>query len=634
MKLKIFVVFLLTLTIYQAQTQEFRGVWLTNVDSYVLDSDANIIEAMNYLSSIGINVVFPVVYNKGYTLYPSQIMDSLFGEPVLPSAIYLKNRDYLERMIIEAHRLGMEVIPWFEFGFSTSYSLNGGHIIAKFPHWALKNKSGNLVVKNGFDWSSGINPEVQNYMNSLIFEVINNYDVDGIQGDDRLPAMPVEGGYDSVTVEIYKSEHGGSAPPTNEYNTAWMRWRADKLNQYLNNLKNSIKAVDENLILSVSPSPWDWGYSQYLQDSKVWAQDSLVDNLIPQLYREDISSYNAVLNVNWTNVGALYPEIFFAGMFIHKKNPYYLISPTLLSQMIQANRSKNVKGECYFFYEGLRDSNNKIGDYLKNNFYTEKTLLPYRKGIKWRPPASIVNEDSSAVTQIGTWVLKSRNGWEGKMLKTTDSNYAALEYHFDVDFDCYYDLFEYRVPNTTYTKNAVFTLYSDSSIYNCADTILAIIDQTNTNKTGWHKIGTVYLKAESNKKVIKVDNSLLESDRELVADAIMLMVNRKKNPDLNPTSINDFDKKVIQPENLILYQNYPNPFNPVTKIKFALPSDNRVTLKIFDVLGQEVTTLVDEHKKSGTYEIQFDATNLSSGIYFYQLKSGNNLQVKKCILIK
>jgi uncharacterized lipoprotein YddW (UPF0748 family) len=146
-----------------AQFNELRGIWLTNVDSNVLNTDESIVEAMDYLKSIGVNVIFPVVYNKGYTLYPSQIMEDLFNEPVLPNSPFV-NRDFLERIIIEAHRVGIEVIPWFEFGFSSSYSLDGGHIVEKFPHWATKNNQGQLVVKNGFDWLSGINPEVQDFM--------------------------------------------------------------------------------------------------------------------------------------------------------------------------------------------------------------------------------------------------------------------------------------------------------------------------------------------------------------------------------------------------------------------------------------------------------------------------------------
>ncbi|QQS36377.1 MAG: T9SS type A sorting domain-containing protein [Ignavibacteriales bacterium] len=92
----------------------------------------------------------------------------------------------------------------------------------------------------------------------------------------------------------------------------------------------------------------------------------------------------------------------------------------------------------------------------------------------------------------------------------------------------------------------------------------------------------------------------------------------------------------------VLEQNYPNPFNPTTKIGFSIPtvtlrqaqSDTRVTLKVFDVLGNEVATLVDEYREAGKYEIEFDAGNLSSGVYYYQLKAGSFTQIRKMILIK
>jgi hypothetical protein len=81
-------------------------------------------------------------------------------------------------------------------------------------------------------------------------------------------------------------------------------------------------------------------------------------------------------------------------------------------------------------------------------------------------------------------------------------------------------------------------------------------------------------------------------------------------------------------------ENYPNPFNPTTTIAYQLPKDGRVTIKIFDAIGREVTTLVDEFKPSGRYSVQFDASRLSSGIYFYSLRSGSFNVVKKMSLIK
>ncbi len=83
-----------------------------------------------------------------------------------------------------------------------------------------------------------------------------------------------------------------------------------------------------------------------------------------------------------------------------------------------------------------------------------------------------------------------------------------------------------------------------------------------------------------------------------------------------------------------LAQNYPNPFNPTTAIKYSIPKEGLVTFKVFNTIGEEVATLVNENKQVGNYEVTFDATNLSSGVYFYKLEAGDFLQVKKMILIK
>jgi len=86
--------------------------------------------------------------------------------------------------------------------------------------------------------------------------------------------------------------------------------------------------------------------------------------------------------------------------------------------------------------------------------------------------------------------------------------------------------------------------------------------------------------------------------------------------------------------NYSLSQNYPNPFNPSTSIRFSIPVSGQVSLKIFDVLGREVKTLLNEEKHAGTYTVSFDMRNLSSGIYFYRLQAGNFMESKKMILMK
>jgi hypothetical protein len=90
----------------------------------------------------------------------------------------------------------------------------------------------------------------------------------------------------------------------------------------------------------------------------------------------------------------------------------------------------------------------------------------------------------------------------------------------------------------------------------------------------------------------------------------------------------------IIPNQYSLSQNYPNPFNPETTIKYALPRDVKVLIKIYDILGREVQTLVNEFKKAGYYEIKFNGSNFASGVYFYRIESGDFVVSKKMVLIK
>ncbi len=99
------------------------------------------------------------------------------------------------------------------------------------------------------------------------------------------------------------------------------------------------------------------------------------------------------------------------------------------------------------------------------------------------------------------------------------------------------------------------------------------------------------------------------------------------------------NEATVSVNNFYLYQNYPNPFNPTTKIKFTVPSVGTslmkfVQIKVYDVLGNEIATLVNEEKPAGNYEVEFNSTDLPSGIYFYQLKAGSFIQTRKMVYLK
>ncbi len=326
-----------------------RGTWVTTAASTALDSRDNIKQTVLNCKAANINHIFMVVYNNGRTMYPSTIMNNLIGKPISER---FAGRDPLQEMITEAHAVGIKVHAWFEYGFAASFSASGGPIVAAKPNWAAKDISGNLVVKNGFDWLNAFDPEVQKFMIDLFKEVTEKYNVDGVQGDDRLPAVPSSSGYDTYTVNLYKSENGGSNPPTNAMDAGWISWRAKKLTAFLKRLRTEVKTLKPNIQFTMSPSAYPFALNEYLQDWPAWVDSSFVDAILPQCYRYDISAYNATI----AQQKSYYKNTsvpFYPGVLI--KSGTYLVSDLFLTQMIQTNRSNGFKGECFFFYEGIKD---------------------------------------------------------------------------------------------------------------------------------------------------------------------------------------------------------------------------------------------------------------------------------------
>jgi hypothetical protein len=101
-----------------------------------------------------------------------------------------------------------------------------------------------------------------------------------------------------------------------------------------------------------------------------------------------------------------------------------------------------------------------------------------------------------------------------------------------------------------------------------------------------------------------------------------------------PTSLREETSFKDYPKDYYLLQNYPNPFNPSTIIRFELPTDADVVLIVYDVIGNEIARLVNDRRKAGIYEVKFEASNLSNGIYLYKLQAGEFVQVHKMILLK
>ncbi|PSB10786.1 hypothetical protein C7B62_08235 [Pleurocapsa sp. CCALA 161] len=265
--------------------QEIRGVWLTNVDSDVLFKADQTKEAITLLAKANFNTLYPTVWNWGYTLYPSKIAESFTGLALDPTE-GLQNRDILAEMVELGHQQDMRVIPWFEFGFMAPAD---SELAKRHPQWLTARQDGSTIWWEGKVhqrvWLNPLRPDVQKFMTDLIVEIVSNYDIDGIQLDDHF-GYPSELGYDDYTVKLYQQEHQGKLPPTDPQDPDWVRWRADKITDYVETLFHEIKQHNPDAIVSVSPNPQDFSLNSFLLDWHRWERKGLIEELVVQIYRD------------------------------------------------------------------------------------------------------------------------------------------------------------------------------------------------------------------------------------------------------------------------------------------------------------------------------------------------------------
>lgn len=342
-----------------------KGVWLTNVASDALFSPENVANAVARCHEMGVNTIFVVTWNKAMTMYRSEVMKQLTGyeiDPLLDPE--QTGRDPLQEVIDEARKYGIKVIAWFEFGFSSSYLEDGGIIIERKPHWASLDAQGNLTTKNNFEWMNALDPEVQDFILSLILEVVENYDVDGIQGDDRLPAMPSEGGYNPEIIEAYKKDHFGQEPPAYHKDYNWVQWRAEILNDFMKRIYQEVKAIDPQCIVSMSPSIFPWAKEEYLQDWPTWVNFGYVDMIVPQVYRRDSLAYTRTLEAQLRYVLPEKRHLLYPGVLIRVGD--WQPSRELLRYKLEENRRLGMQGEVHFFYEGLEKYHDILQEFYNN----------------------------------------------------------------------------------------------------------------------------------------------------------------------------------------------------------------------------------------------------------------------------
>lgn len=329
---------------------ELRGVWLTNIDSEVLFSSRNLVVGLRRLARMNFNTLYPTVWNGGYTLYPSPTAKATFGVELDPYP-GLQGRDVLGETVVEGHRLGMAVIPWFEFGLMAPA---GSELASQHPDWLTQRRDGTQTWMQGSlprVWLNPFHPEVQQFMVRLLAEVAERYAIDGIQLDDHF-GMPLEMGYDPYTVALYQQQHEGNAPPADATDPAWVRWRANQVTRLFHQIVTAVKARKPTCIISLSPNPRQFAYEQYLQDWGTWERRGLIDELIVQIYRNDLDRFELELDRPDVQVAR---EFLPVGVGILTGLKGRISDIRQIQRQVRAVRDRHYAGVAFFFYETLGD---------------------------------------------------------------------------------------------------------------------------------------------------------------------------------------------------------------------------------------------------------------------------------------
>ena len=307
---------------------ETRGTWLTTTGNDAISTPAKTAETMRRLRDIGLNTVYVECWKNGYTQFPSKVLHRTIGvdrRPALmpqdpsdrPDDVKRAGRDLLGETLIEAHRNGLNYVAWFEYGFMAAHQGTDNHLRRMKKEWLSLDQDGKEVAPNGFVWMNPLHPEASQFLLDLVLEAVDQYDLDGVQLDDRIVWPYYTMGYDAYTTKLYAQEHDGKQPPKDAKDAEWMQWRSSKVNAFSKRFVQELRARRPRLKISLSPAVYPWCYEYYLLDWPRWSSwietDRLPlggaagtmtprwDEFVPQVYRMNYGAYEKTWNeqVDW-----------------------------------------------------------------------------------------------------------------------------------------------------------------------------------------------------------------------------------------------------------------------------------------------------------------------------------------------
>lgn len=415
---------------------------MTTTANTALASPAQTHAAMKQLRDIGLNTVYVETWKNGYTQFPSPTLQSTLGVERRPDLLpghpnYPANapgltgpRDLLEESLIAAHRNQMIYVAWFEYGFMASYKDTNNTLRKKKPEWMMTTKDGELVSdQNPFVWMNPLRPECRDFLLGIVLDAVDQYDLDGVQLDDRI-AWPVTMGYDDFTVEAYKKEHDGKAPPSDPRDAQWIKWRADKVGDFAEQFYNELKKARPNLIVSISPAVYPWSLDNYACDWKTWSENGWMDEYIPQVYRMTYDRVKEDWPVQLKAVGRDRYDDLIGGFRVVGEGPDTTWED--YEKKLELVRKRGGGGHCHWFSRGVLEVYpEEFKDFydVANEGQASNPMLPD----DWRPAPIVASKRpgdadwSAAVGAEGHYRIIVRRGdvWTEHALAQIDEGISV-----------------------------------------------------------------------------------------------------------------------------------------------------------------------------------------------------------------
>lgn len=344
-----------------------RGVWVPDPGfTDLLHSYENVVSGVRELHETGINTLFLCAYAKTGTIFPSRVYLENSAFDCIDSCYLLSpyadayrrsspTGDPVRDLIDQAHRRGMRVVFWFEYGFMATHGpTEGDHpLLRAHPEWMSAAGDGRQANYNGTDYYlNGYHPGFQRFMLDLVGEALRLYpDIDGIQGDDRMPAMPADSGYDTATRARYRAEHDGAEPPADFRDPQWTAWRLSILDGFAAELYRRVKAAGDYLVC-FSPNPYPWCRDNLMQNYPAWVADGVADLVSVQCYRFDAEAFRTTLDGVVESLGG---DAVLLNPGIILRAGGRTIDPGTLREQLRYAAEKGCCGATFFYNEGLDD---------------------------------------------------------------------------------------------------------------------------------------------------------------------------------------------------------------------------------------------------------------------------------------